>query len=161
MLGSGDVELERRFRAAADAQPESVGAIIGFDEVLAHQIQAGADALVVPSRFEPCGLTQLCALRYGAVPVVSRVGGLEDTVVDLSDDKQEITGFKFSPVTAQQLAAALSSASTAYRARPGWRTMQLNGMAANVSWDSRASQYRDLYQELLGISGLTGAIGRH
>lgn len=150
LLGAGDVELEHRFRAAADTHPETIGVFIGFDEILAHHIQAGADALVVPSRFEPCGLTQLCALRYGAVPIVSRVGGLEDTVVDLSDNKQGATGFKFSPVTMQNLAAALCSANAAYRDRQGWREMQLNGMATDVSWDSRASQYSDLYKEVLG-----------
>lgn len=161
LLGSGDVELERRFRAAADARPDTIGVIIGFDEILAHQIQAGADALAVPSRFEPCGLTQLCALRYGAVPIVSRVGGLEDTVGDPSDNSREITGFKFGPVTAQNLAATLSRANAAYRDRLGWRKMQLNAMATDVSWDNRASQYLDLYKELLGITGLTEAIGRH
>lgn len=151
LLGSGAPELESRFRAAADAQPETIGVVIGFDEILAHQMQAGADALVVPSRFEPCGLTQLCALRYGAVPIVSRVGGLEDTVSDPSDNHHEATGFKFAPVTAQTLAAALVRVNAAYRDRLGWRTIQLNGMATDVSWNSRANQYLDLYQELLGI----------
>lgn len=152
LLGSGDAELERRYRAAAGAHPDNIGVVIGFDEILAHLIQAGADALVVPSRFEPCGLTQLCALRYGAVPIVARVGGLEDTVADISDGKREITGFKFGPVTAQNLAAALRNASAAYRDRLGWRKLQLNGMSQDVSWDSRANQYADLYRELLGIT---------
>jgi starch synthase len=151
LLGSGDAELERRYRAAAGAHPDNIGVVIGFDEILAHLIQAGADALVVPSRFEPCGLTQLCALRYGAVPIVARVGGLEDTVADISDGKRETTGFKFGPVTAQNLAAALRNASAAYRDRLGWRELQLNGMSQDVSWDSRANQYADLYRELLGI----------
>ena len=79
LLGSGDAELENQFRAASRSYPDSVGVLLGYDEDLAHQIQAGADAIVVPSRFEPCGLTQLCALRYGAIPIVSRAGGLEDT----------------------------------------------------------------------------------
>jgi starch synthase len=152
LLGSGDAELERRYRDVAGAQPENIGVVIGFDEILAHFIQAGADALVVPSRFEPCGLTQLCALRYGAVPIVARVGGLEDTVADISDGNREITGFKFGPVTAQNLAAALRNASAAYRDRLGWRELQLNGMSQDVSWDSRANQYSDLYRELLGIT---------
>lgn len=83
LLGTGDADLQEKFRAVAQANPAQIGVFIGYDEGLAHLIQAGADALVVPSRFEPCGLTQLCALRYGAVPIVSRVGGLEDTVVDI------------------------------------------------------------------------------
>jgi starch synthase len=151
LLGSGDAELERRFRAAVATHAEAISVVVGFDEVLAHQIQAGADALVVPSRFEPCGLTQLCALRYGAVPLVARVGGLEDTVADVSDGNREITGFKFGPVTAQNLAAALYDVIAAYRDRLGWREMQLNGMSADVSWESRASEYSDLYHEVLRI----------
>src|SRR6185312_321300 len=84
LLGSGDHDLETSFRMAADSHREQVGVVLGYDENVAHLIQAGADALLVPSRFEPCGLTQLCALRYGAIPIVSRVGGLADTVVDAS-----------------------------------------------------------------------------
>src|SRR5262249_14212208 len=105
LLGSGDTDLQDRFRAAAEAHPGQIGVVIGYDETLAHLVQAGSDALAVPSRFEPCGLTQLCALRYGAVPVVSRVGGLEDTVVDADDAaimNGAATGFKFAPVTAEQ-----------------------------------------------------------
>ena len=82
LFGAGEPALEAAFRAAAAAHPGRIGCVIGYDEALAHQIQAGADALLVPSRFEPCGLTQLCALRYGALPVVARVGGLADTVID-------------------------------------------------------------------------------
>ena len=91
-----------------ETYPKQVSVLIGYDEDLAHLIQAGADAIVVPSRFEPCGLTQLCALRYGAVPIVSRVGGLEDTVVDVGDDvSRSATGFKFSPVVHKPLADTL------------------------------------------------------
>src|SRR5882724_4416500 len=117
VLGTGDPGLQFCFRAAAQANPERVSVSIGHDEGLAHLIQAGADALVVPSRFEPCGLTQLCALRYGTVPIVSRVGGLEDTVVD-ADDLIRIgggqTGFKFGPVTAERLAGVLQRACTTF-----------------------------------------------
>jgi len=152
LLGSGEAELERSYRAAAVAHREQIGVVIGFDEILAHLIQAGADALVVPSRFEPCGLTQLCALRYGAVPIVARVGGLEDTIADISDGKRNVTGFKFGPVTAENLAAALRRASTIYRNRLDWRELQLNGMSQDVSWESRASEYAELYRELLGMN---------
>jgi starch synthase len=152
LLGSGDAELESKYRAAAGAHPDAIGVVTGFDEILAHLIQAGADAIVVPSRFEPCGLTQLCALRYGAVPIVARVGGLEDTVADISDGNRDITGFKFGPVTAQNLDQALRNANAAYRDRLGWRELQLNGMSQDVSWDSRANQYANLYRELLGAS---------
>jgi starch synthase len=152
VLGSGDNDLQDRYRAAAQANAREVGAIIGYDESLAHLIQAGADALVVPSRFEPCGLTQLCALRYGAVPIVSRVGGLEDTVIDA--DKAAIargaaTGFKFGPVTTENLAVALRSAHALFRDKPAWQKIQETGMSTDVSWRDRASRYADLYREMI------------
>jgi starch synthase len=151
VLGSGDAGLEDEFRAAAKTNPGQIGVLIGYDEKLAHLIQAGADALVVPSRFEPCGLTQLCALRYGAVPIVSRVGGLEDTVRDFDDTGSDhATGFKFGPVTPENLAAALRRASTLFRDKPEWKKIQLNGMSTDVSWRSRASQYAGLYREIAG-----------
>jgi starch synthase len=152
VLGSGDAELERKFKAAAQANPGQIGVLIGYDERLAHLIQAGADALVVPSRFEPCGLTQLCALRYGAVPVVSRVGGLEDTVHDFDEaGSDQATGFKFGPVTTENLAAALRRANALYRDKPAWKKIQGNGMSTDVSWRSRASQYAGLYREIAGV----------
>jgi len=152
LLGSGDADLQERYCAAAQANAGAVGAVIGYDEPLAHLIQAGADALVVPSRFEPCGLTQLCALRYGAVPVVSRVGGLEDTVINA--DKAAIarrvaTGFKFGPVTTENLAAALRSAHTVFRDTAVWRKIQQSAMSTDVSWRDRASRYADLYREVV------------
>jgi glycogen synthase len=98
LLGSGDPDLQDRYQAAAEANPGRIAVLIGYDEALAHLIQAGADALVVPSRFEPCGLTQLCALRYGAIPIVSQVGGLADTVIDVKEADiagGAATGFTF------------------------------------------------------------------
>jgi len=109
---------------------------------------------VVPSRFEPCGLTQLCALRYGAVPIVSRVGGLEDTVVHADDAalaSGTATGFKFGPVTSDNLAAALRRAHGVFRDKPMWQKIQLRGLSTDVSWRDRASRYADLYRELAGI----------
>jgi starch synthase len=152
VLGSGDPDLQGRYTAAAAAKPDQVGVSIAYDESLAHLIQAGADALVVPSRFEPCGLTQLCALRYGAVPVVSRVGGLVDTVVDADEPGGVVgpaTGIKFGPVTADQLAGALRRANVLFRNKPVWRQLQQNGMAVDVSWRNRASQYANLYRQII------------
>src|SRR4029077_16562196 len=106
VLGSGDAELQERYRSAEQANPGKVGAVIGYDEALAHLIQAGSDALVVPSRFEPCGLPQLCALRYGAIPIISRGVGLADTVMDIEEAEtagSAATGFKFGPVTIEGL----------------------------------------------------------
>jgi starch synthase len=124
--------------------------IIGYDEDLAHQIQAGADAIVVPSRFEPCGLTQLCALRYGAIPIVAKVGGLADTVIDLAESERGApTGISFRPVTQDALDAALRRATLLWGDAAQWSRVQANGMAADVSWWASACRYANLYAELL------------
>jgi starch synthase len=151
VLGNGDPDLQNRYRAMAEANPRQVGVSTDYDESLAHLIQAGADALVVPSRFEPCGLTQLCALRYGAVPIVSRVGGLADTVVDTDEDTiaaGAATGVKFEPVTAESLGSALRRACALFCNRGVWTELQRNGMAVDVSWVDRAGNYADLYRQL-------------
>ena len=135
---------------AATANPGRIAVAIGYDEALAHLIQAGADALVVPSRFEPCGLTQLCALRYGAIPVVSRVGGLADTVIDDGEADAAsgtATGIKFGPVTVEELAGALRKANTLWHDQRAWRELQHNGMSTDVSWRNRASHYAALYRD--------------
>ena len=152
LLGSGDAGLEARFAAAAAADPRRVACVTGYDEPLAHQIQAGIDALLVPSRFEPCGLTQLCALRYGAVPVVSRVGGLADTVVDANPMARAAgvaTGIQFQPVDADGLSAALSRTAALFADREAWRRVQRNAMRADVSWREPARRYAALYRSLL------------
>jgi starch synthase len=152
MLGSGDPDLERAFVAAAEWHLGSVGCIIGYDEALAHLIQAGCDALLVPSRFEPCGLTQLYALRYGAVPVVARVGGLADSVIDANEAALAAgvaTGLQFWPVTPEALEVALERLLALWRDRPAWLRVQRNGMAADVSWHTPATRYAALYQSIL------------
>jgi starch synthase len=147
LLGSGDADLQDRFRKLSETHAGRCGVVIGYDEALAHLIQAGSDALAVPSRFEPCGLTQLCALRYGAIPIVSRVGGLDDTVTDL-DDGAVPTGLKFGPVTARNLAEAIRRAHSAFSDKPLWRQLQASGMAKDVSWRGPAHRYADLYREI-------------
>jgi starch synthase len=155
LLGDGEANLKTDFRKAAEANPDQIGVFIGFDERLAHLIQAGADALVVPSRFEPCGLTQLCALRYGAIPIVSRVGGLADTIVDEDDSGGTggATGFKFGPPTAENLDRALRRAHASFSAsfyeNSTWRRMQRDGMSTDVSWRDRAAAYADLYRRVV------------
>jgi starch synthase len=152
LLGNGDQDLQDRYQAVAKANMGQIAVVIGYDEALAHLIQAGADALVVPSRFEPCGLTQLCALRYGAVPIVSRVGGLADTVMDVEDADiagGATTGFKFGPVTAENLTGALRRAGNSFLDKHAWRGLQHDGMSTDVSWRNRASQYATLYQEVV------------
>lgn len=152
VLGSGDTDLERAFRAAVAANPGRIGCVFAYDEPLAHQIQAGADALLVPSRFEPCGLTQLCALRYGAVPVVSRVGGLTDTVIDatpMSLAAGAATGVQFAPVETSMLESAIRRTIELYRDPATWRRMQANGMGSDVSWSQSAECYARLFAGLV------------
>ena len=156
VLGSGgDRNLRYRYQAAAQAHPGQVSVTVGYNEGLAHLIQAGVDALVMPSRAEPCGLAQLCALRYGAVPIVSRVGGLDDTVVDISDSIRNggrQTGFKFGPVTAENLGSVLQQARATFHDVAAWRRIQRNGMSIDVSWRNPARHYANLYRSLVEFS---------
>ncbi len=152
LLGSGEPDLERAIVAAAEWHLGSVGCVLAYDETLAHLIQAGADALLAPSRFEPCGLTQLYALRYGAIPVVSRVGGLADSVIDANEAALAAgvaTGLQFWPVTPEALEVALHRLLALWRDRSAWQQIQRNGMHADVSWRGPASRYVALYQSIL------------
>jgi starch synthase len=154
MIGSGDRNLQQGFVAAHDAHPDRVSVIIGYDEGLAHLIQGGSDAIVVPSRFEPCGLTQLCALHYGALPVVARVGGLTDTVIDANEAALSAgvaTGVQFHPVTAEHLGLALARTAALWGDPLLWRRMQHNGLATDVSWNRAARRYAALYRELVEV----------
>ena len=153
VLGSGDASYEAGLRAAAAANPQSVGVQFGYDERLAHLIQGGCDALLVPSRFEPCGLTQLCAMRYGALPVVAHVGGLCDTVIDASEMALASglgTGFHFSPVQEEMLTAVIMRVLAVWRQPDLWRRLQHNAMLTDVGWRRPAAQYAALYRQLLG-----------
>jgi starch synthase len=153
LLGSGDHDQERAFVEAARMNTGRVGAVIGYDEALAHQVQGGADALLVPSRFEPCGLTQLAALRYGAIPVVSRVGGLADSVVDadaLNLAAGTATGVQFWPVTREQLESAFARTLELWRDPQRWRQLQARGMATDVGWPQSAKHYATLFRDLVG-----------
>jgi starch synthase len=151
LLGAGETALERGFADAAASRPGGIGIMLGYDEALAHLIQAGSDALLVPSRFEPCGLTQLCALRYGSLPMVARVGGLNDTVIDANEMALAAgvaTGFQFAPADPAALESAFERAAAVWRDPPLWRRLQRNGMAADVSWTRPARQYAALYRSL-------------
>jgi starch synthase len=116
-------------------------------------MQAGSDAMLVPSRFEPCGLTQMCALRYGALPVVSRVGGLADTVVDASPEAMAAriaTGVSFLPVTAEGLASAIGRTLDLWGDQPAWKRVQATAMSVDVSWKEPAREYAALFREVIG-----------
>jgi starch synthase len=156
VLGAGEADLEAGFVAAIRQHPRRVAGVLGYDEGLAHRIQAGADAILMPSRFEPCGLTQLCAQRYGAVPVVARVGGLADTVVDAGPMALAAgagTGVQFAPVNAPMLEAAIRRTVRLYHEPAAWRRLQANGMATDVSWGAAARAYAALYAGLVAERG--------
>ncbi|MFO0773238.1 MAG: glycogen synthase GlgA [Nitrospiraceae bacterium] len=146
-LGSGDADLVEALRQLERRFPQSVKAFIGFDEGLAHRIQAGADAFLVPSRYEPCGLTQLCSLRYGTVPIVRNTGGLADTVRDSSTASPDrpATGFVFDRADSADLSAAMSRALLVYQDQRQWTQLVLNGMREPVGWDQSAKAYADVY----------------
>ncbi len=153
LLGSGDSAMESAFRAAAARHPGRIGARIGYDEALSHRMQGGGDAILVPSRFEPCGLTQLYGLAYGCVPVVARTGGLADTVIDANLAAREAgaaTGVQFSGVDYHNLAAAISRTVALYHQPAAWRAIQRNGMKADFSWKNSGRIYAELYRELTG-----------
>ncbi|MEA2988059.1 MAG: starch synthase, partial [Alphaproteobacteria bacterium] len=149
VLGAGEPALEQRLAGLANDQRGQVGCIIGYDEDLAHLVQAGADAVLVPSRFEPCGLTQLCAMRYGAIPVASKVGGLADTIIDAEAAARDATGLHFFPVTRETLEAALKRTAKLWSEPAKWRAVQANGMRSDVSWTGPAKDYSSLYRSLL------------
>jgi starch synthase len=152
LLGGGDQDLENAFSSAQSAHPGRISCVIGHDETLAHLIQAGVDALIIPSRFEPCGITQLCALRYGALPVVARVGGLADAIIDANQMAlvaRCATGIQFAPVDAEALKIALQRTAELFLDRSTWIRTQRNGMATDVSWRKPAQRYASLYRELV------------
>ncbi|MBE7728617.1 glycogen synthase GlgA [Komagataeibacter sp. FXV3] len=155
VVGEGDRDIERGLVALQRQFPGRFACRIGYSEVLGHRVPAAVDALLVPSRFEPCGLTQLGALRYGAVPIASRVGGLADTIVDANPAalaRGGATGFLFAPVDGDTLVACVNRARTLYRRnRLAWRQLQHNGAAYDVSWNDKAAHYVMLFAEVLGV----------
>jgi len=153
VIGTGEPGIEGAFAAAAQRHKGRIGFAMKYDEQLSHLVQGGADTMLVPSRFEPCGLTQLYGLRYGCVPVVARTGGLADTVIDANEaalSSGVATGFQFSPVDEPSLQNALQRAAALFAEPSQWSKVQLNGMAADVSWDRSATHYANLYKQLKG-----------
>lgn len=149
-LGTGDDRYERMVQSLAKRAPEKVAAMIGFKEGLAHRIEAGADAYLMPSRFEPCGLNQMYSLTYGTPPIVTNVGGLADSVVDATEEsiaQHRATGFVFHRYDSGLLREAIERAMHAYRDRPLWESLVTAGMAQDWSWRSSAEAYVDVYQE--------------
>jgi starch synthase len=152
VLGSGDAGLEGALLAAAARHRGRVGVVVGYDEALSHIMQGGCDAIAIPSRFEPCGLTQLYGLRYGCVPIVARTGGLADTVIDANEAAVSAgvaTGFLFEPESGPVLLQAVRRAVAVHADRGVWTSLQKQGMKSDVSWGRSAQKYARLYQSLL------------
>jgi starch synthase len=151
ILGSGDAKYHAALRALVEKYPGRVGVDHNFDEPLARQIYGGSDVFLMPSHFEPCGLGQLIAMRYGAVPVVRATGGLVDTVIDASRSPQRGTGFAFKPYTAAALLAAIDRAVEVFADPDRWSAIQNRGMAADFSWHASAQQYVELYHDAIEV----------
>lgn len=152
VLGAGDPALEQALLAGAARHPQRMAVQLGYDEALAHQMQGGSDAILVPSRFEPCGLTQLYGLRYGCVPLVARVGGLADTVIDANPAALKAgvaTGLQFGDISAAGVLDTVQRAVALHREPQRWRALQKAGMRADVGWASSAAEYALLYRRLL------------
>lgn len=151
-LGTGTPALETAWREATHVWPRQVAAMVGFDESLAHQIEAGADVFLMPSRFEPCGLNQMYSQHYGTPPIVHATGGLADAVLDAASEPGQpsvSTGFKMNEPTVDELVRTVARARALYADADSWRAVCLNGMALDVSWQGSAAAYADLYAELI------------
>ena len=154
VIGAGDAKYVRLFN---DIRAQGAGNIVlyeGFDPALARKVYAGSDIFLMPSHFEPCGLGQLIALRYGSVPVVRKTGGLKDTVVDEKENGKEATGYSFDEYTASALWDALMRALKAYRNKERWRKIVRNGMNSDFSWQRSAAKYEELYRRGVAKKGV-------
>ena len=146
-LGTGDEEYEEMFRRFNRQLSQKILVKIGFDNALAHKIEAGSDMFLMPSRYEPCGLNQIYSLKYGTVPVVRATGGLDDTIEPWDPRTGRGTGFKFSDYTGEALLATVRQALTAFKDQAGWRILMRNGMAKDFSWTNSAREYVRIYEK--------------
>ncbi len=149
LLGSGAMDLERALEDLQDAYPDQVAARIGFDLGLSHRIEAGSDFYLMPSRFEPCGLNQLYSLRYGSIPIVHGIGGLQDSVIGPSENLADCNGFKFNEFIPSALAEQIENAMAVYTKPHLMKHLRENGMKADFSWNRSSAEYLDLYLKLL------------
>jgi starch synthase len=152
VVGTGDREMAAKLEAAAARHRGDVAVFIGFDEALAHLVEAGADAFLMPSRFEPCGMNQMYSQRYGTPPIVNATGGLVDTVLDDSHGPNGATGFLMREATVEALVAAVARALRAWRDPPHWKKLQLNGMTRDFGWEPAARAYRAIYEGIRATS---------
>jgi starch synthase len=149
ILGTGKEKYHLLFENLNKKYPQQLAVKIAFDNVLAHKIEAGADIFLMPSRYEPCGLSQIYSLKYGTVPLVRATGGLDDTIQDFDPGKDEGNGFKFKEYSVPALRDAIRRALQAYRDRAVWEKLMIRGMSADFSWGRSAAEYLNVYQETL------------
>lgn len=148
ILGTGDERYNNLCRAASESIPQHISCHIKFDNELAHKIEAGSDMFLMPSRYEPCGLNQLYSMRYGTLPVVRATGGLDDTVVDLSKNRENGNGIKFPHAAKKEMLDGISRAIEIYKNKSEWQKIQKRIMKLDFSWKSSAQHYKDLYTKL-------------
>jgi starch synthase len=148
VLGSGEERYQKLFLDLQERYPDKVRVFIAFDTILSHRIEAASDLFLMPSRFEPCGLNQLYSLKYGTVPIVHKIGGLADTVVDYNESTGKGTGFVFTAYTPEAMLTAVDRAIAAFQKRKQWITLMKQGMRQNFSWDASSRQYVQLFTDL-------------
>jgi starch synthase len=161
VLGTGDRKYEELFRALAAAYPGRVGVKIAYDNAIAHQIEAGADMFLMPSRYEPCGLNQIYSLKYGTVPIVRATGGLDDTIETFDVEQGTGTGFKFAEYSGAALLQCVRQALQFFADDRIWKRIQLNGMAQDFSWKASAAEYVKLYSAARALRGASPPVPRN
>jgi starch synthase len=148
ILGTGDPQLEEA-AAKLDEEYPQVRSVLKFDGALARRIYGGSDLILIPSRYEPCGLTQMIGMRYGCVPLARATGGLKDTIIDYRTDPKKSTGFLFNNATSEELANTIRKALEIYPDKRRWNGIQRRGMKKDFSWNKAAREYLDLYRRLI------------
>jgi starch synthase len=149
VLGTGERKYEDLFRSLASTYPAQVGVKVAYDDKIAHQIEAGADMFLMPSRYEPCGLNQIYSLKYGTVPIVRATGGLDDTIESFDLENGTGTGFKFVEYSGTALVQTVRRALQLFEDERIWQRIQLNGMAKDFSWKGSAKEYEKVYAAAL------------
>jgi starch synthase len=149
ILGTGDIGYHELLISRQQQHPERLGLKLAFDNEMAHLTYAGSDMFLMPSRYEPCGLGQLIALRYGAIPIVRNTGGLADTVVDYNQGLQKANGFSFNEYSPTAFSGAISRALNLFEDQPSWQQLMSSAMSCDYSWKASARKYLDLFYKLL------------
>jgi starch synthase len=152
IVGTGDREMVARLKSEEAKHPKDVSVVIGFDESLAHLVEGGADAFLMPSRFEPCGMNQMYSQRYGTPPIANATGGLVDTIVDDDGVVANATGFLIPDATEDALLAGVARALAAYREPQRWKKLQVRGMTRDFGWEPAARAYRKIYEAIRSTS---------